>query len=76
VWARDDGQCAFIGRTGRCTERHFIEFHHVSPYAVGGEPTVDNIELRCRAHNVHEAQKYFGDRLPLLVREVGQCWTT
>ncbi len=38
VWARDDGQCAFVGRTGRCTERHFIEFHHVSPYAVGGEP--------------------------------------
>ena len=76
VWARDDGRCAFIGPAGRCTERHFIEFHHVSPYAVGGEPTVDNIELRCRAHNVHEAEKYFGDRLPLLVREVGQCWTS
>jgi len=76
VWARDDGRCAFIGPAGRCTERHFIEFHHVSPYAVGGEPTVDNIELRCRAHNVHEAAKYFGNRLPLLVREVRQWWTS
>ena len=76
VWARDDGRCAFIAPAGRCTERHFIEFHHVSPYAVGGEPTVDNIELRCRAHNVHEAAKYFGNRLPLLVREVRQWWTS
>ena len=49
----------FIGLAGRCTERHFIEFHHVSPYAVGGEPTAHNIELRCGAHNVYDAETYF-----------------
>jgi hypothetical protein len=41
----------------------------LEPYAVGGAATVENIELRCRAHNVHEAKQYFGTGLPLLVRE-------
>ena len=37
-----------------------------------GRSVVDNLELRCRAHNVYEAEKYFGSRLPLLVREAGR----
>ncbi len=44
----------------RCTERVFLEFHHDEPYAIGGEPTVTNISLRCRAHNVYEAELLFG----------------
>ena len=51
VWRRDKGRCAFVGRTGRCRETAFLEFHHVAPYAVGGPNTTDNIQLRCRAHN-------------------------
>ncbi len=69
VWKRDGGQCAFVGTQGRCTERRFLEFHHVQPYAVGGAAVVENLELRCRAHNMYEAEKYFGNRLPLFVRE-------
>jgi hypothetical protein len=55
VWRRDDGRCAYIGREGRCTERGFLEYHHVQPYAAGGPVTAANIELRCRAHNAYEA---------------------
>jgi hypothetical protein len=69
VWKRDGGQCAFVGTHGRCSERGFLEFHHVEPYAVGGPAVVENVSLRCRAHNVHEAEQYFSDRLPLLLRE-------
>ncbi|MGH2372676.1 MAG: HNH endonuclease, partial [bacterium] len=69
VWRRDGGRCAFVGSNGRrCTERGFLEFHHVVPHAAGGEPTVDNIQLRCRAHNGHEAERYFGRRQPSAVR--------
>ena len=71
MWKRDAGQCAFVGPEGRCTERGFLEFHHVEPHAVGGSPAVDNLELRCRAHNVHEAEPSFGSRWPLLAREAG-----
>jgi hypothetical protein len=63
VWQRDKGRCAFVGRTGRCHETAFLEFHHVEPYAAGGATTADNIQLRCRAHNQYEAQLFFGDTL-------------
>jgi hypothetical protein len=61
VWLRDRGRCAFVAANGRrCTERVFLEFHHREPYAIGGEATLANISLRCRAHNVYEAELAFG----------------
>ena len=61
VWLRDLGCCAFVGAEGRrCKERGFVEFHHVRPFAVGGAPTADNIQLRCRRHNAYEARVFFG----------------
>ncbi len=70
VWRRDGGQCAFVGKDGcRCTERGFLEFHHVLPHAAGGEPTVDNLQLRCRAHNGHEAERYSGRRHAAAAKE-------
>jgi len=63
VWLRDEGRCAFVGRSGPCGETAFLEFHHVAPYAAGGAATADNIQLRCRAHNQYEARLFFGDSL-------------
>ena len=61
VWERDQGHCAFVARNGRqCSERRWIEFHHVVPFAWGGESTVENIELRCRTHNAYEGELLFG----------------
>jgi hypothetical protein len=74
VWERDGGQCAFVAPNGRrCAERGFLEFHHVEAYSVGGEPTVENIELRCKAHNGYEAELFFGHRESLVVREADQA---
>jgi hypothetical protein len=73
VWLRDGAQCAFVsGGRRRCRERGFLEFHHVRPYGVGGEATVDNIQLRCRAHNAYEAEWFYGRRyVPTAKRETG-----
>ena len=61
VYIRDRGRCAFVGEGGRvCGERAFVEFHHVVPYAAGGRPTVENIQLRCRAHNTYESEVFYG----------------
>lgn len=61
VWERDGGRCAFVSASGhRCTERSYGEFHHLVPYALGGRATVENIALRCRRHNQHEARLVFG----------------
>jgi hypothetical protein len=63
VWLRDLGRCAFIGNGGqRCNERRFVEFHHLDPKALGGEATVETIELRCRRHNDYEGRLWFGKR--------------
>lgn len=60
VWQRDEGRCAFVGPHGRCHERGWLEFHHVTPFAAGGPASVENISLRCRAHNAHEGAVFFG----------------
>lgn len=65
MWVRDGGRCALVATNGRrCTERVFLEFHHREPYVLGGEATVANVSLRCRAHNVYEAELAFGPRVP------------
>ena len=70
VNGRDGGRCAFVSKDGRrCTERKFLEYHHVKPYAADGEMSVANISLRCRMHNAYEAEQIFGRFDPSLVRE-------
>jgi hypothetical protein len=70
VWQRDAGRCAFKGPEGRCRETSFLEYHHVVPFAAGGQTTDRNIELRCRAHNLYEAERYFGPaQLPIMREE-------
>ena len=70
VWRRDGGQCAFVSPAGRrCTERTFLEFHHVETHAKGGPATVENISLRCRCHNQYEAELVFGPRGAARVRQ-------
>ena len=53
VWERDQGQCGFVSATGRrCPARSLLEFDHLDPVALGGEATVDRIQVRCRAQPV------------------------
>jgi hypothetical protein len=61
VWIHDEGRCAFVGTDGRCAETAFLEIHHVRPFADGGPTTIDNLALRCRAHNGFEATLFFGN---------------
>ena len=61
VWARDGGQCTYVGETGhRCESRKRLEFDHALEVARGGEATVEGIRLRCRAHNQYTAECTFG----------------
>jgi hypothetical protein len=60
---------------GRCTERTFLEYHHIEPYAMQGPPTVANISLRCWRHNQYEAELIFGPHGPSIVRESARVST-
>jgi 5-methylcytosine-specific restriction endonuclease McrA len=75
VWRRDGGQCAFVSLEGRrCTEKTYLEFHHLQAYAKQGPATVANIALRCRRHNQYEAELVFGPHGTSIVREVRELF--
>src|SRR5450432_3451746 len=64
VYLRDGGSCTFCSEDGRrCGARRFLELDHITPWAAHGETTVENLRLRCRAHNQHSARGYFGAEL-------------
>jgi hypothetical protein len=62
VFARDNGQCTFVGADGRrCQARGFLEVHHHEvTFARGGEATVENLRVTCRAHNSLWADRDYG----------------
>lgn len=73
VWKRDGGRCTFVGPNRQpCGERRFLEFDHVRPVALGGEALVDDLRLRCRVHNQHEAERVFGTEFMAEKREVAR----
>ena len=48
VWKRDGEQCTFHDRKGRrCLARDRLEFHHIIPFARGGDHEAANVTLRC-----------------------------
>jgi 5-methylcytosine-specific restriction endonuclease McrA len=61
VWERDGGRCTFTSESGhRCECRTHLEFDHIIPFARGGETSVENLQLRCRAHNQFDAERTYG----------------
>lgn len=62
VWARDRAQCTYVSKDTKriCGCKYGLEFDHIKPFAVGGENTVENLRLRCRAHNQLAAMKVYG----------------
>ena len=61
VRERDKDQCAFVSDGGkRCPARRMLEFDHQVPVALGGEATLENTRLLCRAHNQLAAERAFG----------------
>ncbi|HUP68407.1 MAG TPA: DUF222 domain-containing protein [Acidimicrobiales bacterium] len=47
-----DGKCRFPG----CTQRRFVDGHHIQHWSHGGETSLENLVLLCRLHHrkVHE----------------------
>jgi len=61
VWKRDGGRCTFVGADGRrCGSTWKLELDHVHAAALGGPPTLANLRLRCRPHNLLHAEETFG----------------
>ena len=44
----------------RCNSRERVEIDHITPVALDGESTVDNVRMHCRTHNQYRAKQRFG----------------
>lgn len=74
VWQRDSGQCTFVSASGRrCDSRRDLELDHVQPFARGGRTSVENLRLRCRAHDQYEADRVYGAGFMAQKRETGRA---
>jgi 5-methylcytosine-specific restriction endonuclease McrA len=61
VFARDARRCTHTSDTGqRCRETAWLELHHTKAFARRGEHRLENLTLRCRAHNALAAEDDFG----------------
>jgi hypothetical protein len=59
---RKRGQCEFTSQAGRrCSATSYLQIHHEKAFAKGGSNDIGNLKLFCRAHNIHEAIKEYGD---------------
>jgi hypothetical protein len=52
IHRRDKGQCTYRTSQGvRCSQKRWLEVHHIKPLALGGQNTLENLKLVCRGHH-------------------------
>jgi hypothetical protein len=61
VWERDQGRCTWpMGDGALWGSTHRLEFDHDLEVALGGKPTLGNIRLLCKSHNLMKAEQHLG----------------
>jgi len=62
VWTRAGGRCEWpVDSGGVCGSTLRLELDHITPRALGGPSTIDNLRVTCRFHNQLAARQTFGD---------------
>ena len=60
VAQRYQGQCAHIDNKGnRCTQKRWVDIHHLKPVSEGGKDVIDNLVTLCRPHHRFQHQMRF-----------------
>ena len=54
-----------------CGSTHKLEFDHDLEVALGGKPTIENIRLLCKGHNLMKAEQHLGKALMAKFRKAG-----
>ncbi len=64
VLDRDNSQCSYVSKDGvRCTQKHYLNFDHIQPFALGGKSSSENLRVLCSAHNQMFNRMIFGERV-------------
>jgi 5-methylcytosine-specific restriction endonuclease McrA len=71
VYQRDQGRCQYIAPlTGRkCGSSHAIQYDHsIVPFALGGQSTVENLQITCSMHNRIRAVEIYGRKMSAYIK--------
>jgi 5-methylcytosine-specific restriction endonuclease McrA len=62
LWIRDQSQCTYVDPMTniRCSQRTKLEIDHIRPRALGGDSSLENLRLLCKAHNQRAAINTLG----------------
>jgi 5-methylcytosine-specific restriction endonuclease McrA len=61
AWERDQGRCTWpMGDGEVCGSTQRLEFDHDLEVSLGGKPTIGNIRLLCKSHNLMKAEQRLG----------------
>jgi hypothetical protein len=61
AYGRDGARSTYVDARGqRCPETHYLELHHLWPFAKNGASVATNLTLRCASHNALAAEQDFG----------------
>ncbi len=61
AYIRDRGQCTWVNELGqRCPSTATLQIDHKVMFCRGGDHSLDNIRLRCAAHNQLDAERELG----------------
>jgi 5-methylcytosine-specific restriction endonuclease McrA len=53
--------CEAVSQSGvRCGAKHYLEVDHLLPIALGGRTERSNLQILCKAHNLHKARTQLG----------------
>lgn len=64
VFERDAARCSYVDARGeRCCETHYLQLHHLQPFAKAGPHVASNLTSRCAAHNALAADADFGAKV-------------
>jgi 5-methylcytosine-specific restriction endonuclease McrA len=56
-WERDEGRCQWCGAED--APENPIQYDHIHPWSLGGENTVENLELLSRKHNLEKGDQVY-----------------
>lgn len=52
VFRRDSSKCTYVSPSGQpCQSTWDLEIDHIRPFSMGGDHSLENLRLLCRAHN-------------------------
>lgn len=69
VWQNANHHCSYVAANGkRCASAHKLEIDHIIPLWLGGQTTLENLRLLCRAHHGLYTHQVFGSPLDSMQR--------